>query len=86
VLGLELSDLEAVPVYEENYPVFDLFCYMATQWNVGMAGATGLKYEVAHHKLDRSGLDAEEYEYRMEGLRIMEQTALQVMRDNSKEK
>ncbi len=80
------EDFPAVELFEENEPVFDLFCYMATQWNIGMAGATGLKYEVAHGYLDRRKLDFEEYEYRMEGLRIMEQTALRVMREQSQEK
>jgi hypothetical protein len=84
--GLLPSDIAAVEVFEENIPAFDLFCYMSTQWMVGMAGATGLKYEVAHHKLDRSRLDPEEYEGRMHDLRTMEQIALQVMRERQKEK
>lgn len=80
-----ISDLAAVEVFEENWPVFDLFCYMSTQWSVGMAGATGLNYQVAHHKLDRAGLDPGEYEDRMEGLRVMERSALQAMREKNKE-
>jgi hypothetical protein len=79
------SDIAAVEVFEDNYPAFDLLCYMSTQWNVGMAGATGLKYEVAHHKLDRARLDPDEYEIRMQDLRIMEQEALKVMRERQKE-
>lgn len=74
-------------VYEDNWLAFDLFTYMGTQWNVGMGGATGMKYEVAHHKLDRMKLDPDEYENRMDDLRIMEATALEVMRERqSKEK
>lgn len=84
--GLLPSDVEAVEVFEENIPAFDLFCYMSTQWMVGMAGATGLKYEIAHHWLDRRQLGAEEYENRMYDLRIMEQAALEAMREQQKEK
>ncbi len=84
--GLLLSDVEAVEVFEENIPAFDLFCYLSTQWTMGMAGATGLNYMVAHHKLDREKLDPEVYENRMHDLRIMEQAALVAMREQQKEK
>lgn len=69
-------------VYEDNWPAFDLFTYMGTQWNIGMGGATGLKYEVAHGYLDRRNLAIEDYENRMDDLRIMEATALEVMRES----
>lgn len=84
--GLLPSDIPAVEVFSDNIPSFELLCYMSTQWNIGMAGATGLKYEVAHHKLDRSNLDPEEYENRMHDLRLMEQVVLKVMRERRKEK
>jgi hypothetical protein len=85
-LGLTLEDLDATEIYLDNLPAYNLFCYMGTQWNVGMAGATGLRYEVAHHKLDRMKLDPEEYEDRMDDLRIMEAEALTAMREAQKEK
>lgn len=85
-MGLELSDLAAVEVYEENWPAWELFTYMQTQWNVGPGGIIGYRYEVAHHKLDRARLDPEEYEIRMEELRIMESAALTAMRSQQKEK
>lgn len=83
-IGLTRQDLDATEVFEDNHSAFDLFCYLGTQWNVGMAGATGLKYEVAHHKLDRLHLEPDEYEIRMSDLRIMEATALDVMRERQK--
>ncbi len=83
--GLLPSDIPAVEVFEENIPAFDLFCYMSTQWIVGTAGATGMNYMVAHHKLDREKLDPEEYEIRMHDLRTMEQAALTAMREQQKE-
>jgi hypothetical protein len=83
---LTKEDLDVTEVFADNIPAFDLFCYLGTQWNVGMAGATGLKYEVAHHKLDRAKLDPDEYESRMDDLRVMEATALEVMRQRQKER
>ncbi|WP_343728524.1 DUF1799 domain-containing protein [Duganella sp.] len=83
--GLLPSDIPDVEVFEDNFEAFDLFCYMGTQWMVGMGGATGLRYEVAHHKLDRANLSNDEYEARMTDLRIMEQAALKAMRDQRKE-
>lgn len=86
--GLSPSDIAAVEVFEENYPVYDLFCYMGTQWNMGNAGVYGMKYEVAHHKLDRAwpALEPEEYENRMEDLRVMEFAALATLSERQKEK
>ncbi|NRR28893.1 DUF1799 domain-containing protein [Oxalobacteraceae bacterium] len=84
--GLLASDIAAVEVFEENIPAFDLFAYMSTQWMVGFGGATGLKYEVAHSYLDRRKLGIDEFENRMDDLRIMEQAALAVMREQQKEK
>ncbi len=85
-LGLSPDDIPATEVFEENIPAFDLLCYMATQWSMGPGGAVGLKYEVAHHKLDRAKLEPDEYESRMDDLRVMEQVVLEVMRDQRKEK
>lgn len=58
---------------------------MQTQWMVGPGGPYGMKYEVAHHRLDRANLDPEEYERRMNDLRIMELAALSAMREKSGE-
>lgn len=87
-LGLLPSDIAAVEVFEENYPAYELFIYMSTQWTPGPVIPMGMKYEVAHHKLDRAqpALDPEEYESRMDALRVMEYEALSVMRERQKEK
>lgn len=84
--GLLPSDIEPVEVFADNREAFDLFCYMSTQWMVGMCGATGLKYEVAHQRLDRMGLSLGEYDSRMADLRIMEQAALRAMHEQLKGK
>lgn len=47
-VGLRLRrapvDCEALYLWPENVPSWNLFQAMSTQWMVGMAGATGLSY------------------------------------------
>jgi hypothetical protein len=79
------SDVAAVEVFQENWPVWDLFRYMASQWRVAFGGATGYDYNVAHHKLDREKLAPDEYECRMDDLMVMEAAALAAMRKQQQE-
>lgn len=83
--GLKASDYahEAVEVWPENWQTFELFSQMQTQWRVGMAGPTGLDYNVLFHKMDRMRLGDEDYESLEEGIRTMEFAALEAM--NTKE-
>lgn len=37
---------DAIELLEEDFPVWQLWCSLRTQWRVGMAGATGLDYTV----------------------------------------
>lgn len=45
-LGFDPEDFEAdaVEIWPENWPAFDLFCTLGTQWRTGMSGPTGLDY------------------------------------------
>ena len=70
----ESDDFE---VWDENWDIVMMFLRMQTQWTVSMAGYVGLKYEVL---LVSGGLfdlyDVENRREVLEGLRIMESTAL----------
>jgi hypothetical protein len=78
--GLTLEDLATVvEVWAENAPVTRLFQSLRTQWYVGMGGATGLRYLVAFHKMDRMGLAEDEYADMEADLRVMEYAALDAM-------
>lgn len=68
-------------VWPENWPALQLFIRMATQWRVGMSGATGLDYGVLFTMLDRMKLGDEEQEQMFEDIRVMEQEALSAMRN-----
>lgn len=53
---------------------------MSTQWRVGMAGATGLDYGALPEVLRMSGIARGEWPDIFEGIRIMEDAALELMR------
>lgn len=56
-----------------------MFDAMATQWNVGLGGAVGLRYESLPLALRIVGVEATPELY--SGVRLMERVALEVMRD-----
>lgn len=80
--GLTQDDFagETVEVWPENEPAYFLFSMLFRQWRVGMAGPTGLDHNVLLHRLDRMGLDPEEYDQLDADIRLMEEKALSVMR------
>jgi hypothetical protein len=71
-----------VEVWPENWPAFQLFAEIATQWRVGMNGPTGLDYLVLHRELDDLGLAGEERQQMKSDIRVLEQAALAAMRDD----
>jgi len=75
-----------VEVWPENWPAFQLFAELGTQWRTGMNGPTGLDYLVMHRELDDLGLIGEEFREERQQLkadiREMEQAALKAMREN----
>ena len=73
-------------VWEENVPVFQLFCGLQTQWHVmsGGAGAarTGLNHLVVLALLDRMELSKEEYWNMYSDVQVLELAALEEMNDS----
>lgn len=53
---------------------------MSTQWRVGMAGATGLDYGALPHVMRLSGVPRKNWPDVFDGVRIMEDAALETMR------
>lgn len=70
-----------IQVWPENWPVVELFGRLGTQWNVGMSGPTGLRYEAIYPLLDRFVSDDEEWKQAFDDLQIMERAALDAMRE-----
>lgn len=75
------QQLMVIEVWPENWPAFDLFGRMATQWRIGMNGPSGLDYNVLLRFLDRMRLDPEEYDRLLEDVAVMERQALASMRE-----
>lgn len=70
---------ESVEVWPENWPAFDLFLRMQTQWRDGMNGRTGLDYMVLFRFLDDIGLAGEDREQMMSDIQTLEIAALNEM-------
>lgn len=74
---------QAFEVWVDNWPSFELFVAMGTQWQVGMGGATGLRYEALPVLAGAMGLRLGRK--RMAALQEMERAALKVMSDQRKQ-
>lgn len=81
--GLTLEDFAGDPVeiWPEHRPAFEAFVAMGTQWRIGMAGPTGLDYNVLLPLLNRMDLSKDAWDDTFEAVRVMEHEALQVMRE-----
>lgn len=80
-LGFEPEDYagEDVEVWPENEQAYFLFSDLQTQWRVGMAGPTGLDYNILFRKMDRMRLEPDEYDELEADIRVVEFEALRVM-------
>lgn len=68
-------------VWPENWPAFDLFARVSTQWRVGMNGPSGLSYEAVYPLIDRMNLTPEGWDRMLEDVGVMERQALATMRE-----
>ena len=80
--GLTAEDFagEGVELWPENEQAYFLFNALRTQWRMGMRGPTGLDHNVLFRRLDRMGLDIDEYDQLDADIRVMEAEALEVIR------
>lgn len=63
-------------VWPENWPAVQVFAGLMTQWNVSMAGPTGLRYEAIPVVLRMRGVPRGEWSEVFYGLQVMEAEAL----------
>jgi IS5 family transposase len=73
------AEEEVIEVWPENWQAFELFTRLQTQWQVGMAGPTGLRYEAAYPLIDRIAQDDKQWDELLEDLRTLEIAALNQM-------
>ena len=71
-----------IEVWPENWPIFELFSRLRTQWAVGFGGPTGLRYEAIYPLLDRMNLSPADWEQAFADIQLMESAALQQISDD----
>lgn len=85
-LGFDPEDFDEedniIEVWECNADAFYVFESMATQWRVGMAGATGLDYAAMPVVMDMVGVERKRRPEVFSSVRIMETEALATMAEN----
>lgn len=65
-----------VSVWPENWPAFELFLRVQTQWRVGLAGYTGLDYVALYPLIDRAATTPQHWDQLLDDLRVMESEVL----------
>lgn len=73
------ADLDVAEIWPENWPAFELFCKLQTQWRVGMGGRCGLDYNVLLTLLERMRLNDEDHARFMADIQTLEFAALDSM-------
>lgn len=82
VAGLSREEVAtSCEVWPENWQVYGLFCVMATQWRIGMAGPTGLDYSALPVALRMICAARADWQQLMADVRVMESAAISAMRD-----
>ena len=72
-----------IEVWPDNWQAFALFAQCQTQWNVGMGGRCGLRYEALYPLLDRAAKSPEQWDELFSDVRVMEYAALKQMADDA---
>lgn len=82
MFGLTVDEAggEAVDVWPDVVDSVNVFIAAATQWRVGMKGATGLDYTALEATLRLTGLPRKDWPQVFDDIRIMEDEALKTMR------
>lgn len=79
--GLTPEDFEGDPIeiWPENEQAFFLFQRMVRRWNIGMAGPTGLDFNVLYRMMDRMNLTPDRYDELEIEITVLESAALEEM-------
>lgn len=69
-----------VEIWPENWTAVMVFADMQTQWNVGMGGPIGLRYEAMPMAFQANGVGADRHAEVFAQVRVMERAALRSMK------
>jgi len=75
-LRLEEDEPEHAAVWLSNWQTMQVFADLLSQWNVGMNGVIGLRYEALPLVLELHGIEPEDRRDIFDGLRVMERAAI----------
>lgn len=75
-LRLEEGEPECFEVWPDNWLTVLVFADLMSQWNVGMGGTIGLRYEALPMVLELHGIAAKQKREIFDGLRVMERAAV----------
>lgn len=81
-LGLKLIDEERTEICEiwpEHLAAFKVFRRLATQWNVGLNGVIGLRYETLRFWLDLEGVERDDWLDVVTDLQVMEREQIKLL-------
>lgn len=70
---------QVVEVWPENWRAWTLFMAVGTQWNVGVGGRTGLRYETVYPLLDRMTSTEAGWQALFDDVQVLERAALGAM-------
>jgi hypothetical protein len=83
-LTVEEASGPPVEVWPDNLVAVNVFIAMATQWRVGMSGATGLDYNSLPQVMRLLGVATGERRDVFECIRVLEDAAMETMRSRAK--
>lgn len=85
-MGFTPEDYAAEPdteIWPENWSAFSIFACLGTQWQAGMAGPTGLRYEAVYPLIDRAAESDEDWRDLFADIRVLEREALATMTEKT---
>lgn len=80
----EMLEKAVTEIWPGNWPAFQVFSAMTTQWRVGMGGATGLDYAVLPTVMDIVGIRKKARRDVFAAVREMENEALAIFAERNK--
>lgn len=78
--GLVITEPEPeqdIEVWPDNWQVMQIFTDMLSQWNVGMSGVIGLRYESLPIIFEMHGIKRKARHELFKGIRVMEMAAVE---------
>lgn len=77
-LGLTPDDYdeEVFEIWPENLPIYRLWHRVGDQWRMGQGGPVALDLVPVFHELDRMGLEGEDYDDWVDGMKAVAAGAL----------